>query len=120
VATKDKLPASVTVSVVAPLMVNPANTPPLLVIVPVLTIVTVKPVYVPPEAKVRAVKFRVVVAGVPVLPVKSNSLNQPVIVATDAPLINDKLGALVIDPPVVPKVNVLATDIGAVNPPVPV
>ena len=121
-ATKDKLPASVTVSVVAPLIVNPANTPLLLVIVPVLTIVADKATYEAPEAKVRAVKFRAVVVGAPELPVKSNSLNQlpVVIVATDVPLINDKLGALVIDPPVVPKTKVLVTDIGEVNPPVPV
>ena len=44
-----------------------------------------------------------------------------VIVATDAPVVNVKLGALVDVPPVVPQVNVLVTLIAAtVNPPVPV
>lgn len=63
-----------------------------------------------------------VTAGVLVVPVKFNALNQlPVVnVGMLAPLVNDKFGALVAVPPVVPKVNVRATLIALVNPPVPV
>ena len=43
-----------------------------------------------------------------------------VIVATDAPVVNVKFGALAEVPPVVPQVNVRVTLIVAVNPPVPV
>jgi hypothetical protein len=79
-------------------------------------------VYVPPLANVNEFTFTVVVAGVLVVPVKSNILNQlpEVIVGIDAPEVNARLGALVDVPPVVPHVNVLATDIVEVNPPVPV
>ena len=50
-------------------------------------------------------------------------MNQlPVVnVAIAVPLpVNVKLGALVVDPPVVPNTNVLVTDASTVNPPVPV
>ena len=44
-----------------------------------------------------------------------------VIVATDAPVVNVKFGALVVVPPVVPQVKVLVLLIAAtLNPPVPV
>ena len=44
-----------------------------------------------------------------------------VIVATDAPVVNVRFGALVDVPPVVPQVKVLVTDIAATaNPPEPV
>ena len=61
-------------------------------------------------------------AGVQVEPVKFNALNQlpTVNVGTAAPLVIDKLGAPVVDPPVVPNVNVLVIDASVVNPPVPV
>ena len=43
------------------------------------------------------------------------------IVGILAPLVNDKLGALVAEPPaVLPKVNVLVISAAALNPPVPV
>ena len=95
---------------------------PFEVIVPVPTIVAVNAVYVPPLANVNEFTFTVVVAGVLVVPVKSNILNQlpEVIVGIDAPEVNLRLGALVDEPPVVPNVNVLVTDKSAVNPPVPV
>ena len=47
---------------------------PLPLIVPVLTIVAVRFVYVPPDAKVKLYKFNVATAGVQVLPVKSSKL----------------------------------------------
>ena len=52
---------------------------------------------------------------------KSSVLNQLAVVsvAIDEPLLSIKFGALVDDPPVVPKVNVLVADIILVNPPVP-
>lgn len=61
-------------------------------------------------------------AGVQVLPVKFNVLNQllVVIVGIAAPLVIDRLGAFVAEPPVVPNVNVLVMSDAAVNPPVPV
>lgn len=77
----------------------------------------------PPVASVNVSTFILVVAGVLVEPVKFKLLNQlPVVnVGTLAPEVNDKLGALVAVPPVVlPKENVLVTDIAVVNPPVPV
>jgi len=115
--------AAAKVTVPAVLIVSAAIVLPAGVIVPVLNIVADKAVYVPPVAKVKAFKFRVVVPGIQVLPVKSNRLNQlPVVmVGIDTPDVIDKFGELVIDPPaVVPNVNVLVTDIAAVNPPVPV
>ena len=81
------------------------------------------PVYVPPVANVNVSTFIIVVAGVLVVPVKFNALNQlpVVIVGILAPLVSDKFGALVAVPPaVLPKLNVLVTDIALVNPPVPV
>jgi len=120
VATKDK--ASAKVVVPALLIVNAAIVLVTEVIVPVPTMVAVNAVYVPPLANVNEFKFSVVVAGVQVLPVKFNKLNQlpVVIVGIEAPVVNARLGALVVEPPVVPNVNVLVTDIAEVNPPVPV
>jgi len=83
----------------------------------------VKPVYVPPVASVNVLTNTVAVAGVDVVPVKSSVLNQLLVVkvGTAAPLVNDKFGAVVVEPPAVePKVNVLVTDKPAVKPPVPV
>ena len=77
----------------------------------------------PPKASVKLFKFNVAAAaGVHVDPVKFNVLNQlpDVKVGMAAPLVRDKFGALVIEPPVVPNTNVLVTDIALVNPPVPV
>ena len=63
------------------------------------------------------------VVGTPVvaLPVKSNRLNQLFVVkvGTAVPLVSDKFGALLVVPPVVPKVNVLVMERSAVKPPVP-
>jgi len=115
--------AAAKVTVLAPLLItNAAIVLPAGVIVPVPTIVIDKLVYVPPLAKVKLFKFNEVVAGVQVLPVKSNILNQlpVVIVGIEAPDVIARLGALVVEPPVVPNVNVLVTDIVVVNPPVPV
>ena len=56
------------------------------------------------------------------LPVKFNALNQlPVAtVCSELPLVIDKLGALVVEPPVVPNVYVLVMAASETNPPVPV
>ena len=53
-------------------------------------------VYVPPEASVKVSIFNVATAGVVVLPVKFNDLNQLLVVsvAIAAPLVIDRLGAL--------------------------
>ena len=74
----------------------------------------------PPAANVRLFRFNVVAAGVHVLPVKSSLLNQlpVVIVGIEAPLVIDRLGALLKAPPVVPNVNVLVTEASETNPPV--
>ena len=94
------------------------------VIVPVPTAFIFILVYVPPEANVKLPAiFKVVPAGVHVLPVKSRFSNQllPPIVGIDAPDVNDKFGAVVTEPPaVLPDWNVLVTDMAEVNPPVPV
>ena len=79
--------------------------------------------YVPPVANVNVSTYTLIDGIVLVVPVKFNALNQlpDDIVGTEAPLINDKLGALVAEPPaVLPKLNVLVVDIALVNPPVPV
>ena len=96
---------------------------PLLVIVPVPTIVAVNVVNVPPLDSVKLFKFNVVVPIVNAVVPKLRILNQlpVVIVATDEPLISVKFGALVDVPPAVwPKLKFLVTDIIAVKPPVPV
>ena len=115
--------ASAKVAVPVVLTVNPAKLWPLLVIVPDATIIAVNPVNVPPLDNVKSPPMLNTVAGTAkaVVP-KFKFLNQlPVVnVCTAVPLpVNDKLGALVVEPPVVPKVYVLVTD-ADVNPPVPV
>ena len=106
------------------LMVSIANVVlPLLVIVPVPTIVGVKLVNVPPDESVNPFKFRLVVPIVNAVVPKFNVLNQlpvvKVITAVPEP-VNDKFGELVTEPPVVPKVKVLVIEASVVKPPVPV
>lgn len=62
------------------------------------------------------------IAGAHVVPVKFKTSNQlpSVNVGTAAPLVIDKLGAVVVEPPVVPNVYVLVTLASATKPPVPV
>ena len=97
---------------------------PLVVNVPVPTIVTDTLVYVPVLDNVNALTYKgVVAARVDDVVPKSNVLNQLpfVIVGILAPDIKVRLGLLVAEPPaVLPKANVLVTDIVLVNPPVPV
>lgn len=85
---------------------------------------TTNPVYVlAPEGKVISVTIITVPVAVLVKPnAKLNVLNQLVAVNVnaDAPVVIDKFGALVIEPPVVPNVNVLVTVPLLTNPPVPV
>ena len=121
VATKDIAAASVVVPAVL-LIVSAAIVLPLEVMVPVPRIAAVKLVYVPPLDNVKLFKFKLVAAIVNAVVPKFNKLNQlPVVsVAIDAPLVNVKFGALVANPPVVPNLKVLVTDIILVNPPVPV
>ena len=74
---------------------------------------------------VKLFKYKYVDGTVNAVVPKSSLLNElnVVNVAIDDPLINVKFGALVVKPPlllVLPNVNVLATDIVVVNPPVPV
>ena len=97
----------------------------LLVIVPVPTIVGVMVVYVPVADNVRSpVMFSAVVPGLNAVVPKSRLLNQPAVVnvATDAPVVNVRFGAVVNEPPAVaPTLNVLVLLIaGTTNPPVPV
>jgi hypothetical protein len=80
-------------------------------------------VNVPPLDNVKLFKFKLVVPGLNTVVPKFNVLNQlPVVnVNTDVPEpVNVKFGALVVEPPVVPNVNVLVVDASAVKPPVPV
>ena len=80
----------------------------------------VRPVYVPPVAKVSVLRNKVVTAGVAVVPVKFRVSNQlPVVrVGMAAPLVIAKFGALVAEPPAVdPKLNVLVTARLDTNPP---
>ena len=84
----------------------------LVVIVPVPTIVAVNAVYVPLLDNVNPFKFNVVVPGLNEVVPKSNVLNQLAVVsvATLAPVVNVKFGALdVVPPAVLPQVNVLVT-----------
>lgn len=66
--------------------------------------------------------FKFVPPGLKDVDPKSRLLNQlPVVnVPTEAPVVNVKLGAFILPPPVVPKVYVLVIDASAANPPVPV
>jgi len=75
---------------------------------------------VPPVAKVSVLTNTVAAAGVDVVPVKFNALNQllVVMVMIAAPLVIAKFGALVADPLVVPNVNVLVIEASETNPPV--
>jgi len=94
------------------------------VIVPVPLIVALNEVYVPLLDNVNAFTFNAVVPGLNEVVPKFSVLNQPpvVSVATLAPVVNVRLGALAVVPPVeLQKLNVLVTLISAtVNPPVPV
>ena len=97
----------------------------LLVILPVPTMVGVMVVYVPVADNVRSpAMFSAVVPGLNEVVPKFRLSNQLAVVnvATDAPVVNVKPGALVTEPPAVaPKLNVLVLLISAtVNPPVPV
>ena len=117
--------AAANVVVPAPLLITNGPNVVLVfgVIVPVPRIVAVKLVNTPaPLDKVKLFKFKFVVERVNAVVPKLSVLNQlPVVsVATDEPLLNVKFGALVEEPPVVPNINVLVTDIILVNPPVPV
>ena len=62
------------------------------------------------------------IVAVQELPVKFNDLNQLVVVnvCVEEPLVIDKLGALAVEPLVVPKVNVLVVLAALLKPPVPV
>ena len=112
------------VVILTPLIVNASNVAfPLDVIVPVSRILTVKLLNVPPLDNVRLVRFNDVAASVYTVVPKFNVLNQLPVVITGAtvPEVKTKLGLLVIEPPVVPNVNVLAIAIASLlNPPVPV
>lgn len=96
----------------------------LLVIVPVPTMFKVSDVNVPPVDRVKLPSiFNVVAASANAVDPKLRLLNQlpdvRVTIATPAP-VNDKLGALVLKPPVVPNTQVLVIEASVVNPPVPV
>ena len=97
---------------------------PLLVIVPVPTIVGVNVVNVPLGDSVNPFKLNAVVPGLNTVLVKLNVLNQlPVAkVITDVPVpVTVMFGALADVPPaVLPKKTALATVAAVVNPPVPV
>ena len=122
VAISDWLPPRVSVP---PEMLTPKPPNCLLncgVQVCVLVNVGVRPVYVPPEARVNVLTNMDVVAGVDVVLPKFKELNQlPVVmVGTAAPVVNVKFGALVVAPPAVdPKLNVLVTPRSDTNPPLP-
>ena len=93
-------------------------------IVPVSNIVALNEVYDPLLDNVKFIKFNVVVPGLKDVVPKSSLLNQlaEVSVATLAPVVNVRFGALDIVPPApLPKENVLVTLMAAtVKPPVPV
>ena len=121
VAAKENVVPRVVVPEVLAIVNNASVVLVLLVIVPVPTMVAVKLVNVPPLLNVNPFKFNDVAAIVNTVLPKLNVLNQlPVVnVNTDVPLpVNDRFGALVIEPPVVPNVNVLVLVEGLVNPPV--
>ena len=125
VAANDSGAANVVVPEVL-LIVNDTNVVLLLlVMVPVPNIVGVMVVYVPVADNVKSpAMFSAVVPGLNEVVPKFRLSNQLAVVnvATDAPVVNVKLGALVTEPPAVaPKLNVLVLLISAtVNPPVPV
>jgi hypothetical protein len=76
------------------LTVNAAIVLPLLLIVPLPIMFTVRAVYVPLLSSARELTLTVVAAGVLGLPVKFKMLNQlpVIIVGIAAPLVSDKLG----------------------------
>lgn len=105
------LNASSKVAVPVVLTVNAAIGRPLLVIVPVPRAAIVKPVKVPPLDNSKLFTFIVVVPGLPVNPLlKVSLLNQlPVVILPPphAPVVNVRLGALVVEPFVVPNTVIL-------------
>jgi hypothetical protein len=123
VAPVDNASANVVVPDVL-LIVNAAIGLVLDVIVPVPTMVAVNPVNTPaPLDKVKLLKFTVVAGTVNTVLPKLNVLNQLPLasVNTEVPLpVSVTFGALVDEPPVVPKERVLVTEASVVNPPVPV
>lgn len=119
-------PARVAVptSVALPI-VNATIVLPLVVTVLVPNTDTVSPVYVPLDDSVKSPSmFSAVVPGLKDVAPKSRLLYQlPVVsVATEAPEVKYKLGAVVVEPPdVLPTLNVLVLVMAAtVNPPEPV
>lgn len=134
----DKLPLVSVVALVAPRvnaspsvvvpdtlsMVNARIGLPLLRIVPVSTMFKVSDVNVPPvDNVIFPAMFRVVAARAKAVEPKLRFLNQlpvvSVMIAAPVP-VNDKLGAFVFDPLVVPNTHVLVIEASVVNPPVPV
>ena len=81
-----------------------------------------RPVYVPPVANVNVLTNTEVEFTVEVVPVKFSALNQLLVVMLPiaAPLVIAKFGALVAEPAVDPKLNVLATVRLDTKPPAPV
>lgn len=125
VAAKDSGAANVVVPEVL-LIINDTNVVLLLlVIVPVPNMVGVMVVYVPVADNVKSpAMFNAVVPGLNAVVPKFRLSNQLAVVnvATLAPVVNVKLGALVTEPPAVaPKLNVLVLLMAAaINPPAPV
>jgi len=106
------------------LIVNAAIVRLLLVIVPVPTVFRVSDANVPPDDNVRSPAMFRVVAGrakavVPNVILSNQLAVVSVMIAVPLP-VNDRLGALVAVPPVVPNTHVLVIDASVVNPPVPV
>lgn len=106
------------------LIVNAAIVLPLLKILPVPTVVRLSDVNVPPDDNVRSPAMFRVVAGrakavVPNVRLSNQLAVVSVMIAVPLP-VNDRLGALVAVPPVVPNTHVLVIDASVVNPPVPV
>jgi hypothetical protein len=106
------------------LIVNAAIVLPLLRILPVPTVFRVSDVNVPPDDNVRSLAMFNVVAGrakavVPNVRLSNQLAVVSVMIAMPVP-VNDRLGALVAVPPVVPNTHVLVIAAFVVNPPVPV
>jgi len=111
------------VPVVLLIVIVPNVVLPLLVIVPVPTIVGPNDENVPPLDSVNPLRFSSVEAIANAVVPKFNVLNQlPVVnVITAVPVpVKDRFGALVAEPPVVPKTTVLVILASVVKPPVPV
>ena len=93
------------------------------VIVPVFRIVGLRAVNVPPEDKVKLLRFNAVVGTANVVDPKLRLLNQPPVVKVKTAIPeppNVRLGALTAFPAVVPTVNVLVMSADDLKPPVPV